>query len=181
MSDEKKIKKIDDPFELLIRASEIGKKSKDIVLSNDFEITLQTLNSEDEMNVFAYSENFEGGKFLTRHKIETLVYAIVKVNKKDLREYEKEEDLEKRKKLKEEVLTKVRAIVSTWRDELISFVYSEFGELTDESEKEMIKMGIMKEIPVDKIVEGTEQKTEEKVENKPEAEKSEDKKETIVK
>jgi len=170
MSDEKNIKKINDPFELLQKLSDIGKKTKLVEISNDFKVVLSTFDSEDEMQVFENVENYKGSEYLTRHKIEALSYSIIEVNGISLRDYEKETDVEKKKALKQATIDKVRTIVTSWKDEFVSFMYSRFNDLVNESEEEMIKLGFMKPIVEEK-------KEEEKKEELKQEDKKQEKKE----
>jgi len=153
MSDEKNIKKIDDPFCLLEQIKNIGQKSKNIPISDGFTIKIQTLSSEDEIALFANSAKYDGSEYFTRHKIETIVYSIIEINKKSLREYNTIEDEKERMELKTKTIDKIRLIVSKWNDNLISFVYGEYSKIIDESENELIKFGILEEIKTKKTEE----------------------------
>ena len=141
------IKKIEDPFEILGMLASVGRKTRDVTVTEDFKIILETLNVESETLVFANTAKYEGSEYFTKHKIETLAFSMSAINGKSLREYDKIENLEERGKAREIVVNRIRSIVGTWDDNVISYVYSEFAALVSENEADMVKKGILKEIP----------------------------------
>ena len=159
MSDEKKIKKTDDPLELLNELANVGKKKKTVKISDNLEVVLETLSAEDEGNVFTKCEEFGGSEYFSKNKRETIVHSLAEINGKSLKGYEELEDPDKKRKMKVEVIGKIRDIVDKWNDELITFLYSNFVDVISESEKEMVLMGIIK--PIEEIEEPKEEKTEE--------------------
>lgn len=147
MSDSKKIKKSDDPFAILEKIIEVGKKRGEVEISDKLKIVLETLGSDDEGEVFVNVEKYEGSEFLTKHKIETISYSMCEINGKSLREYEKLEDRKERETVKKETIDKIREIVSKWNDDLVSFVYNQYVVTVLESEQSLRELGILAPLP----------------------------------
>jgi hypothetical protein len=137
------MEKINDPFEILNKLASIGKKRKTIEITG-ISLVLETLGAEDEAKVFALCNDAEGSEFFSRNKREMLIHSIVEIGEKSLREYEKIENLIERNNIKQETLGKIRSIVNGWQDEFITYLYTKFSELVAESEEEMIKLGVLK-------------------------------------
>lgn len=149
MVDEKQIKKIDDPFELLEKVSEIGKKEKNVKISDELNIVIETLTAEDEGKIFSNTDKFDGTEYFLNHKIETICYATCKINEKSLREYEKIEDDLERERVKKQTIDKLRIIIKKWNDDVVNFVYGKYVELSSESDEDLVKSGILLKLPVE--------------------------------
>jgi hypothetical protein len=139
-----------DIFAALEDISKLGKLTKDVKVDN-LSITLSTLDSEQEGLVFITSSEFTGNAYFYKMKAETLKYAIRAVNGIKLDVYT-EASPEKIESLKDETLSKLEKIIAKWDENVVSFLYNEWVELTKESEKILISKGIMKqeELPEEK-------------------------------
>jgi len=158
MADDKKIKKTDDPFELLNELANVGKKKKSIKISDNLEVVLETLSADDEARVFAICEEASGSEYFSKNKRETIIHSLFSINGKSLKGYKELEDVAKKKIMKGDTLEKIRDIVNGWNDELITFLYAQFTEMISESEKEMVSMGILK--PIEELEEPKEETKE---------------------
>ena len=147
MSDEKITKKINDAFTVLDELAEVGRKTRVVKVSDKFKLMLETLPANDEGEAFVSVEKYEGSEYFFKHKVEILSHSIFEINEKSLREYEKIEDEAEREKAKEDTINKIRTKIENWNDNVISFLYGEFLLLTEESERGLIKIGILKELP----------------------------------
>ena len=150
---------ITDPFELLDQLVNIGKETTDIDITPEFKITISTFGSEDEADIFSIASK-DTTQYTSLHKRETLVRAIIAINGKTLRDYEKIEDVKEYKAKKDMTNEKVRKIVSSWNENLVSFIYSEWYKLVSKSEKKLEEMKILE------IIKDDEDDTEKKEEKK---------------
>lgn len=136
-----------DIFGALEEISKLGKLTKTVDLDG-LKITISTLDSEQEGLVFITSSDFTGNAYFYKMKSETLKYAIRAVNDVNLFGFEEAEP-EKIDKLKEETFSKLEKIIAKWDENVISFLYNEWVDLTKESEKVLTSKGIMKKEEVD--------------------------------
>ena len=139
---------IDEPLSYLDKLAEIGKDSDEVEINKDFKLTINTLGSEDENKVFVFAAGFEGSEYFSKHKRETLVYSISAINGKSLREYEKIQDIETYKKVKEESIAKIRRTIDKWNDDIINFIYAKYHVLVAKNEKKLEEMKIVEPMPV---------------------------------
>jgi hypothetical protein len=129
-------------FEALNELSKLGKKSKEVEIGS-LKILLNTIDSEDEGNVFVACSELSGNAYFYKMKAETLKYAIKAVNGQRLDEYENINDEDKREEMKKETLEKLQKIIGKWDENVITFFYSKWTELTKEAEKELKEKGII--------------------------------------
>lgn len=141
-----------DAFAALSELSKIGKKTK-IVEVGELKLLLSTLDSELEGLVFIACADYTGNAYFYKLKAETLKYSIRAVNEQRLDEYELLTDETKKEQLKQETLDKLQKIIGTWDENLVSFLYSKWMELTKESEKELIEKGLMESEETKKLEE----------------------------
>jgi len=130
-------------FEALSELSKYGKKTK-VVSVGEVKLTLATLNSEQEGNVFISCSDLNGNAYWYKLKRETLKYSVKAVNEMRLDEYEKVEDKDKREVLKKQTLESIDEIMGNWDENLIDYLYSKWSELSKESEEELSSQGIKK-------------------------------------
>ena len=130
-----------DAFEVLKGLSKIGKISKEVELEG-IKLSICTLNSEQEEKVFIACSDLVGSAYFSRLKRETLKFAIKSVNGVSLNEYENLKDPEQSEKLKKETLEKLEKILGTWDEEIITFLYHKWNELSKEAKKKKKKIGI---------------------------------------
>ena len=155
MSEQKLLK---DPFDVLSKLAEIGKEVEEVIINDNFKITLSTIGAEDEAEIFAAAQKTTGTtEYFSITKRETLARAIIAVNGLSLKEYEKLQDAKTYDTIKAETLTKLRKIISEWNENLVSFAYNKWSVLIKRSEDKLVAMKILEPIP---------EKTEEKKENK---------------
>jgi hypothetical protein len=133
-----------DAFEALGQLAKLGKKIKEVQLG-DLKIELGTLNAEQEGNVFVTCADLTGNAYFNRLKLETLKYSIKAVNGSRLDDYEKLSEDAKREKLKIETLDKLQKILGSWDENVISFLYSKWSELSKEAEDELKSQGFITE------------------------------------
>lgn len=131
-----------DAFEALSELSKLGKKTKEVQVES-LKLLLSTIDSDDEGNVFVSCSELTGNAYFYKMKAETLKYAIKAVNGQRLDEYEDVEDEEKRVEMRKETLGKLQKIIGTWDENVVSFFYSKWTELTKEAEEELKKKGLM--------------------------------------
>ncbi len=137
-------------FDVLTRLSKLGKKSK-IVDLGDVKIKLATLDSQQESDVFISCTDLTGNAYFYKLKAETLKYAIKEVDGERLDSYEdikETDDKEKERKeaMKKDILIRLSKILNSWDENLISFLYSKWLELSNESEEELKAKGITSEL-----------------------------------
>lgn len=130
-----------DVFETLKKLSKIGKVFKEVEIEG-IKILLGTLNSEQEEKVFIACSELVGSAYFSRLKRETLKYAIKSVNDISLNEYENLKDPEQSEKLKKETLEKLEKVLGSWDEEVITFLYHKWNEISKQSEEEFEKIGI---------------------------------------
>ena len=109
---------ISSAFEGLEKLGELGKKEKEVKAGN-VKLTIGTLDSEEEVEVFSACSNLSGNSYFYKLKKETLKYCIKAVDGKRLDDYKKVDDQKEREKLRDEVLEKKSAIIKTWDDTVI--------------------------------------------------------------
>lgn len=132
-----------DVFAALSELSNIGKKSKEVPVGQ-LKLLLSTLDSEQESLVFIACSDMTGNAYFSRLKSETLKYAIIAVNGERLDSYVNALP-EKKESLKKETLEKLENIIKTWDENVISFLYAKWIELTKESEEDLKKLGLIEE------------------------------------
>ena len=144
------LKLLKDPFEVLTKLTELSKETEEITITNDFKITISTVGSEDEADIFAAANKEKGtSEYFSRHKRETIVRAIIAINGLSLKDYEKLENEEYRK-VKEETLNKVRKIVDGWDDNLVTFIYGKWSGIVKKNEDKLTKMKILEPVVEEK-------------------------------
>lgn len=136
---------VDDPFEILDELSQIGKTFEKVKILDDFELTLVTLEADDEMNIFENASKYEGQEFINNLQRETLAFSISEINGKPLRKYEQIKDEKEREKVKKETIDKIRSIVKTWKEELVAFVHSKYSAMIERNEAYLKSIGIIQE------------------------------------
>ena len=165
------VKPINDPFSFLDKIEEIGKHEKTVKLNDDFSILLSTISADEEAQIFKNCANYEGSEYITRSKIETLVFAIKGVNDNKFN-YDEIENEEERSKERNTAINELRKRIAKWRDEVITYLYQEWLELTKNSEEQLKKIGIMAKAETKKKLDELETDAEEdKSKNKKEEEK----------
>ena len=142
---EKYLQKFDDHLAVLDGLGKLGKKTKKVEIG-DVVITLSTLGSEDETEVFIACSDLSGNAYFHKLKSETLKRAIRVVNNNDLYSF-LNSDLNEidKKQLREEIHRKIGNMLREWKEDLIAYLYSEWIDLTKESEEELKKKGIIEE------------------------------------
>lgn len=133
-----------DAFAALESLSKLGKKEGDVKLG-DLTLTLGTLDTDQESNVFISCAELTGNVYFYRLKIETLKYSLKAVNEVRLDDYLRLEKVEDREKLKKETFDKIETIVKTWDENVVSYLYSEWAKLSKASEEELKSKGIIQE------------------------------------
>ncbi|MDD5649718.1 MAG: hypothetical protein PHF86_04760 [Candidatus Nanoarchaeia archaeon] len=133
-----------DIFSVLSELSKLGKKTKDVKIG-ELNLTLSTLDSDQEGNVFISCSDLTGNAYFYKLKSETLKHAIKVVNGKHLDDYEGIDDESKLKKAKQETLDKLGKIIGSWNETVISFLYSKWIELTSEVDKELKEKGLLED------------------------------------
>lgn len=131
-----------DAFAALSELSKLGKKT-DVVEIDSLKLLISTLDSEQEGEVFAACAEMSGNAYFYKLKAETLKYAIRAVNEQRLDEYETLVDADKREELKNQTLTKLQSIIGTWDENVISFLYSKWTELTKKAEEDLKSKGLI--------------------------------------
>ena len=137
-----KMKSKQDVFEALSELSKLGKKTKEVEL-NELKIELSTLNAEDESATFVASADLTGSAYFAKIKSETLKYSIKAVNGIRLDEYELFKEVDKREKMKKETLDTLTKILGSWDENVITFLYSKWAELSKESEEDLRSKGLV--------------------------------------
>jgi ADP-dependent phosphofructokinase/glucokinase len=131
-----------DPFEALTELAKIGKMTKEFEIA-EMKILLSTLDAESESNVFISCSDLSGNAYFNKLKAETLKYAIKAVNGQKLDGYEDIKEEVERNKLKKETLEKLAKILSQWDQNVISFLYKKWTELSKESEEDLKSKGLV--------------------------------------
>jgi hypothetical protein len=162
------VTKVDDAYAFLSKITELGKAKKEVKINDDLSLTLETLTAEDEVELNQACNGYSGLAYFTKSKIETVVMSIKAVNKIRFN-YDEAKTDEEKIQLKIDALEKIRKIIGTWHDDVISFVHTEYLKLAVESEGQLRKIGILKNIEVeDKLKEQAEENRKEEEEDKKE-------------
>jgi len=132
-----------DALKSLEKLSELGKKEK-IISIGDIKITISTLDTGDETDVFVSCSELSGNAYFNTLKLATLKYAIRAVNGERLDSYLEETDLRKKEQARADVLQKVSDIVKKWDEKVVSFLYTEWANLAKESEDEIEEKQLLK-------------------------------------
>jgi hypothetical protein len=133
-----------DALNALNKLCELGKKQKDIKIG-DLIITLSTLNTGDETEVFISCSELQGNAYFNTLKLQTLKYAIKAVNNQKLDNYNDIEDNVEKQKNKNDTLQKISEILKNFDDKIITFLYTEWAKLSKESEDELASKGLITE------------------------------------
>jgi len=133
-----------DALKALDKLSELGKKQKDVKIG-DMSITVSTLDTGDETDVFISCSELTGNAYFYTLKLSTLKYAIRAVNGQRLDLYLDIKDVGQRIKSRSDVLQQVSDILRKMDEKVISFLYSEWAKMSKESEDELQSQGIMTE------------------------------------
>jgi len=131
-----------DAFEALSQLTKLGKKTKEIEIEGQ-KILLSTLDSEKEALVFVACSSLSGNAYFFKLKSETIKFSICAVNDIRLDEYQTIKDPSKKEQLKNETLSKLDSIIGTWDENIVSYIYSKWVELSKESEDELKKKGLI--------------------------------------
>lgn len=131
-----------DAFAALGELAKLGKKTK-IVDVGDLKLLLSTLDSEQEGFVFIACAELSGNAYFLKMKSETLKYAIRAVNEQRLDDYESFVDMEVKMRVKNETLEKLEKIIKSWDENIISFLYSKWMELTKEADADLKEKGLL--------------------------------------
>lgn len=131
-----------DAFAALGELAKLGKKTK-VVDVGELKLLLSTLDSEQEGLVFIACAELTGNAYFLKMKSETLKYAIRAVNEQRLDDYESFVDLEVKTRVKNETLEKLEKIIKTWDENIISFLYSKWMELTKEADNDLKEKGLL--------------------------------------
>jgi len=130
-----------DAFEMLKDLSKLGKKTKEVSIGQ-LKLLMSTLDADQEGNIFITCADLTGNAYFNKLKSETLKYSIRAVNDQRLDEYEKIEDSKKREELKKDTLSKLEKIIGSWDENVISYLYKVWSDLSKESEEELRQQGI---------------------------------------
>jgi hypothetical protein len=131
-----------DAFAALGELAKLGKKTKTVEVG-DLKLLLSTLDSEQEGFVFIACAELSGNAYFLKMKSETLKYAIRAVNEQRLDDYESFVDLDVKIRVKNETLEKLEKIIKTWDENIISFLYSKWMELTKEADADLKEKGLL--------------------------------------
>jgi len=160
-TEKKEIKDIADPFAMLDKIEEIGKKEKWIDISKDSKILLTTLNAEDEVEIFKACRNETGFGYLSQNKFEVLGRSIKGINKKKFK-YLEMEDGPERNIERERTISEVIKRVESWHDDVVSFIYAQWLALTGDAEAYLTKLGVIVDIETEKKMDELKNDLEEK-------------------
>jgi hypothetical protein len=130
-----------DAFEALKGLSKLGKRTKEIEIGS-MKLLLSTMNAEQEGKVFIACSDLTGSAYFSRLKLETLKYALKAVDGARLDLYEEIKGEVEREESKKEILEKVQKILGTWDENVISFLYNKWAELSKESEEDLKASGV---------------------------------------
>jgi tRNA threonylcarbamoyladenosine modification (KEOPS) complex Cgi121 subunit len=130
-----------DAFESLTELAKLGKKTKEVEIA-EMKILLSTLNVQQEGDVFVTCADLTGNAYFYKLKCETLKYSIKAVNGQMLDAYEDIKIEADREKMRKETLEKIAKILSSWDENVISFLYRQWVELSKQSEEELKEKGI---------------------------------------
>jgi len=131
-----------DAFEALKSLSKLGKRTKEIQVGS-MKLLLSTMNAEQEGNVFVTCSDLSGNAYFNKLRLETLKFALKAVDGSRLDSYEEINDEVEREKSKKQILEKVQKILGTWDENVISFLYSKWAELSKESEDDLKANGVV--------------------------------------
>jgi len=149
MAEKKEVQIQDDPFSLFNKIEAVGKIEQVIKLTDDINLIISTLNTEEEGEVFSDIAEYEGIEYITMNKIEVLAHAIRGINDKKF-DYDKIEDPKVRREERKKAVVMLKEKIKTWRDEVVSFLYDEWLKLTGNSEEQLKKIGIYARIETKK-------------------------------
>ena len=107
------IKKFDDPIAAMQAVAELRHRTK-IVELDDFKVTLRTLGTKDETDTFINCMHLWGQAFIYKHKIETLIVAIVQINGMSLDGVNEESK---------------RAVIEKWSQDIVDELYLEYAKM----------------------------------------------------
>jgi len=128
------IKKFDDPLSAMKAVSELNHRSVDVKIgSGDFVVTVRTLGTQDETNTFINCMHLWGQAFIYKHKVETLIRAITKINGLSL------EDISEKEK---------REIIEEWNQDIVDEIYLEYAKLIGSVESYLEKIQLTAETNV---------------------------------
>jgi hypothetical protein len=133
-----------DAFESLTELAKLGKMTREVEMG-EMKILLSTLDVKDEGDVFISCSDLTGNAYFYKLKCETLKYAIRAVNGQRLDGYESLKNGDERDKLRKETLEKLEKILGTWDQNVISFLYKRWVDLSEESEDQLKSKGIVVE------------------------------------
>ena len=131
-----------DALSTLKELSKLGKKEKEYSIG-DVKITLGTLDTEQEGNVFTSCADLAGNAYFYKLKLETIKHSLRVVGNERLDIYLDVKEIDKREEMKKEVLDKIANILKTWDENVVSYLYSKWSELSKESEEELKAKGII--------------------------------------
>ena len=130
-----------DAFKALEELSKLGKMESEIKVG-EVTITLGTLDTEQESDVFVQCSELTGNAYFYKLKLETVKYALRAVGGARVDDYIKIEKDEERQKMKKEALERISGILKTWDENVLSFLYNEWAKLAKKSEDELKSKGI---------------------------------------
>lgn len=136
-----------DIFGELSKIAKIGYVEKDAKVGN-VNLTLSTLTAEDEAEVFNNCIGYDGISFISRNKIETLVYSIKAVNGERFN-YEALTDREQYLVERGNAINSLRKVIGSMQEDMVSFLYSEQLSVANKGEEELKKAGINRQQDVE--------------------------------
>ncbi len=107
------VKKFDDPITAMQAVAELRHRTKIVELDN-FKVTLRTLGTKDETDTFINCMHLWGQAFIYKHKIETLIFAIVQINGMSLDGVNEESK---------------RAVIEKWSQDIVDELYLEYAKM----------------------------------------------------
>jgi len=147
-----------DAIQLLKDLGKTGYKEKVINIADGFSITLKTLTSREDTDVFNVLDGLKGSEFFHNHKVHTLARCVIQINEfrfdiesdlkvketketseaKSLTEDEKEKIIKKAiEKRKEEMIAEKVKIISDWPSRIIDELYKGYSILVGNAETEV--------------------------------------------
>jgi len=146
------IKKIDDPFAALDEIANLGRVETEIKITDKLSLIITTLTAEEENEVFIDCQGYQGIGYITKNKIETLARCIKGINGKRFN-YNEINDIAKRKEERKKAVIGLRDKIESWRDDLVTYVYEQWLDITGNSEEKLKKLGLIAAVEVKKRLE----------------------------
>lgn len=126
------VKKFDDPLSAMKAVSELRHRTKVVNLDDNFKITLRTLGTKKETDTFINCMHLWGQAFIYKHKIETLIHAIIQINDVQI---DVDEDAK-------------RSLIELWSQDVIDELYLEYATMIGSVESYLKKIQLTAETNV---------------------------------